>query len=53
MFGREHEVVAKTTVDSHKAETPANHWRMTAHGPDEEKAELQPPTEGQTESARA
>ena len=25
-FGRECEVVAKTEVDSHKAETPSNHW---------------------------
>lgn len=25
-FGREFEVAAKTEVDSHKAETPCNHW---------------------------
>ena len=25
-FGRECEVAAKTEVDSHKAETPCNHW---------------------------
>ena len=25
-FGREYEVVAKTMLDSHKAEQPANHW---------------------------
>jgi len=25
-FGRECEVVAKTELDSHKAETPNNHW---------------------------
>ena len=25
-FGREFEIAAKTEVDSHKAETPSNHW---------------------------
>ena len=25
-FGREFEIAAKTEVDSHKAETPCNHW---------------------------
>lgn len=31
-FGREFEVAAKTEVDSHKAETPCNHWVFRTRG---------------------
>eukprot|EP00117_Sycon_ciliatum_P023335 scpid70612/ scgid19866/ Uncharacterized protein C15orf26 homolog len=37
MFGREHEVVAKTILDSHKAETPANHFSLTMRAPSQEE----------------
>jgi len=30
-FGREHEVVAHTFLDSHKAEKPMNHFALIAY----------------------